>query len=226
MHSHIASPVGVRHSADRFKKQLQLIVGEAESVPSNAQELFEKFVCCPVPGNVEISAGHSSDPAFTLPGSLRSSCLEELIEGSRKDGFDESNDETGGLVGIIRNCLLACNHDIRDDIARHLVFCGGGAGIPGLPQAVCERIKSAGSEFSSSLSASLGSIEYMPIPFHRCLLAWIGSAVFSTLKSNAEKFISNTEWEASRNSDEKSTSLAMPDWMSVNPADWKFAGPR
>lgn len=221
-----ASPIGVKHALIRFKNQL-LSSTDVGVDSSTIQELFEKFSCC---GSVA-SDGFASDPAITVPSALRSSCLDELISGSRNDCFDSSQDEIGVVVGLLLSTLMSCNHDTRRECARHIIFCGGGSSIPGLPQKVCtEASEKIRHDSSLSLSSSLGSIEYRPIDFHRCLLTWIGSSIFASLKSNEGKYISYNDWEskkrASRGAEQShSASMSMPDWMSLNPSDWKFAGP-
>ena len=36
------------------------------------------------------------------------------------------------MAGLILHCLLACNHDVRLNVAQHVIFIGGGAKISGI----------------------------------------------------------------------------------------------
>jgi actin-related protein len=124
-------------------------------------------------------------------------CLLELISGLQNDGFDASDEEIGGIVGVISQTLAACNCDIRRVAEKHIIFCGGGASIPGLPEAVQSKIF----EMSGKL------IGLYSLPFEKSLLAWIGGSIFASMASNDGVFIA-------QNYAEGSPSLPLlSDWM-------------
>jgi actin-related protein len=43
----------------------------------------------------------------------------------------EVPDELGGATGVLLECLLTCNNDVRASVLGNLVICGGGSMIPG-----------------------------------------------------------------------------------------------
>ena len=257
------SPVGVCHAVNRFKLQLAASA-DASSISTCAalvEELFEKFAICSDAESISFdnriinsssSAGASyidkctvvPDKCTVVPGALRSTCLNELINGCQQDGFDTSEDEIGGIIGIVKATLLACPQDIRREITGNLVFCGGGSSITHIAQYICSKL-TENIDFVEN-EIYMQAIPFRPIPFHRNLLTWIGSSIFAYLKSNEEKYLTYRDQETSNvasnkisakdsynilemESNERGISQPcriMPDWMSLNPDDWKFLGPR
>lgn len=71
-----------------------------------------------------------NNETFILKKESRSECFECLLKGeSEKDGCIN---EDGGLIGLLFNSLRPCSSDIRYSCMKHVIFCGGGATIPGL----------------------------------------------------------------------------------------------
>ena len=163
-------------------------------------ELFEKTVVFPpgesVAADVVFNIG---DHEFIVPGSLRSMSLLELVGGRVNDGFDVSEDENGGLTGLISKTLLACSADVRSEVSRNIVFCGGGASIPGMANVVCQDLQS-----KLSILPCLANVKVCYVPFEKSLLTYLGGSIYSSLRSNDEEFISSS-------TDAFKTNI--PDWI-------------
>jgi actin-related protein len=131
------------------------------------------------------------------------------------------------LVSEIAQCLLDCLHDCQYDYrllaARNIIFCGGGAIIYQLCDAICnvastmcKDIKKYNKSVANILSnLSDGKFKPAELPFNRSLLAWIGGSIFSSLQSNNTKYINLTEYKSKENL------LGIFDWMSLE-ANHKF----
>jgi len=165
-----------------------------------------------------------------IPISFYSSSMLELILGLQNDGFDVTDIEEEGVVGMLFKTLVKCPIDIRNIVSSHIVFSGGGACVPGLSNHIIyllnSRIRS-----SDSLKCDKGPIELkISPPFRPSLLTWIGGSIFGSLKSNEEKFIINN---INKNPDSLSSNLSnddlisqsIPDWMALDPDKRKFCGP-
>eukprot|EP01042_Synura_sphagnicola_P000384 gene384-401_t len=118
----------------------------------------------------------------------------------------ECIDEFGGVPGLLLAVLEACDTDTRQLVAGHVVICGGGATLPGLPNAVCVRATQLALDESPSHSPwSLGpviarlpsrEITVAPTPFARSSLHWIGGSLFAAVKANDEKYVRLEEYRA------------------------------
>jgi hypothetical protein len=84
-------------------------------------------------------------------------------------------------------------------------------------------------------TASLGGGELIPLwtpsPFDRDTFAWVGGSLFGSLKGNMSRYLLREEYLTirSRGTAEEpslatSTSRRVPDWMSLDPNDWRFYG--
>lgn len=81
------------------------------------------------------------DRKIVVPNWIRSSCLLPIVLGCGHDIYQPTQalevpachvqDEIGGAVGVVLQCLLKCNIDIRRYLFQHLIICGGGAALPG-----------------------------------------------------------------------------------------------
>jgi hypothetical protein len=72
---------------------------------------------------------------------------------------------------------------------------------------------------------------WTPSPFDRDTFAWVGGSVFGSLKGNVSRYLMREEYLAIRPrgaSEEHSPSplpsRRVPDWMSLDPSDWRFYG--
>lgn len=197
------SPIGVKHAMERFRMQLECTLGDTLFPLDVCKELHEKIVLSSSstpPAGVVVAL---RDLEFTVPGSLRSDSLSELLSGRQNDGFDVSDDEIGGLVGLIYRTLLSCALDVRSEVIRNVVFCGGGATIPGLSHTVKQELLKR-----AQVLPCFESFEIRRIPFERSLLTWIGGSIYSSLRSNDETFVCNI-------TSEKQVS-SLPDWMPIS----------
>ena len=246
------APLGVIHARNRFENELKALYPNCSvfAEPDKLVDMFERFVVCDVVDAISLgdrALVSATDTLYTwdgqekinIPGRIRSSCLSELLWGRQFDGYDASEDELGGLVGLVMKVLETCNLDTKVMVSTHVVFCGGGSCIPGLCKKICSEVNAKGaldSESSSSSSPpSVGSVvlNYRDLPFEGSLLTWLGGSIFASLKSNEEKYTQYAEWEQavqnfediSRTHTGDKPAIRMPDWMSCNPKDWKFVGP-
>jgi hypothetical protein len=115
--------------------------------------VFEKVACCNLKDKkcadlVVYPAQNVANEPFTIESKFRHLPLEVIITGvSDAEGCA---DENGGTAGLLLECLAACNHDVRAIACAHIVICGGGATIPGLPAAICDLASERTSAASSN----------------------------------------------------------------------------
>jgi hypothetical protein len=82
-----------------------------------------------------------------------------------------SDDEVGGICGLVIRCLQACNRDVRGAVTQHVIVVGGGSHISGLPLAVVVRVVVACSLYlPSDPHAHPQLLEYCCSLFVRCML--------------------------------------------------------
>lgn len=137
-------------------------------------------------------------------------------------------DESGGLVGAILGVLRGCSVNVRASVSSHLVFCGGGAMIPGLLSGACDRATRV-IETDPSYQCLRGVLQKLPrqrlepqkTHFLRSSLPWVGASLFASLPSNARKFVKAEDLKPA-NSD---SLYIAPDWQSLNSRDWRFLSP-
>jgi len=247
-----ATASGVNDACRRFRTLLSQCWGE--EVGENLEEayvrdLFER-VAVALPEGEQASdvllESHQHRPGCSdgaVPGWVRHQCLDTLIRGcDSQDG--ESRDEAGGAVGVVLACLLKCGVDLRRALLRNLVICGGGAGIPGVADAVWAGVVtsiSCSSEDQPSpsryselrhLIVTSSSPNLPASPFDRTSLAWIGGSLFASIKipnvttlvsqtssrqlCNRSRYISRDEYI------QRAANARVPDWTCTDNSEWNW----
>ncbi len=126
---------------------------ELHNAVEATRPVFEKVACCNLKDKkcadlVVYPAQNVANEPFTIESRFRHLPLEVIITGvSDAEGVA---DENGGTAGLLLECLAACNHDVRAIASNHIVICGGGATIPGLPAAICDMASEKTSTSSNS----------------------------------------------------------------------------
>ena len=244
-------PLGLAHAYKRFQREFKSM---NDKVPHTTEKkIFEKLTLGTSINTIkterrkEVSATNDTmtlDFVARIPGILRSSCLDELIRGPQRDGKDESNDEIGGIIGLINSTLDTCSPDMLKTILEHVVICGGAAAIPGVIDklrsefgAVLEVNESEillnlnGAETSKSLSRGYPESKITNLmlnckytPFNPSQLIWLGSSIFACLTSNEVKYVFFHRNQSTDGNDDNllHDDKTMPDWMSLNSLSWYF----
>eukprot|EP00607_Mallomonas_marina_P000917 CAMPEP_0182438886 /NCGR_PEP_ID=MMETSP1167-20130531/86080_1 /TAXON_ID=2988 /ORGANISM="Mallomonas Sp, Strain CCMP3275" /LENGTH=189 /DNA_ID=CAMNT_0024632423 /DNA_START=851 /DNA_END=1420 /DNA_ORIENTATION=- len=147
---------------------------------------------------------------------------------------DVPDDELGGASGLLLQCLMCCDRDVRAVVSRHIVLIGGGASIPGVAAAVVEEanrricteeqwkdlrgllgeVSTSDTREETDTTVGKRSLSLAPTPFVRSSLAWIGGSLFSCAQSNDGRFVRNEEYCLPE--------MRVPDWMSTDETDWRF----
>jgi len=150
LNTFVATPIGVNQAAKRFHRLLsscdafsQETKGEINEPPvlseAFTETLFERVAVADTDDEtaVDVRCVYEGTEVM-VQGWLRSDCLTSLIAGD--DGDEDSHDEVGGLLGLILACILKCSADVRCIGLKNIVLAGGGAQLPGLPEAVCRKL--------------------------------------------------------------------------------------
>lgn len=263
LHTFRTSPVGVSNAILSFNHLLkdelegleilmkrmdtdgdgELSHEELQASIEATRPLFEKVACCNLKDKQckDMTVLPSQDVAnepFTIESKYRHEPLQVIMTGD--SSAEGCVDEWGGVVGLLFDCLMASNIDVRSIACKHIVICGGGAMIPGLPQAICDEATKAASQTSplnrplkqhlglADVVARLpeGRFSVLPSPFLRSSLAWIGGSIFASIPSNYSRFVKLSQLIS--HTREGGTSgnggffYCAPDWQSLDSANWTF----
>ena len=217
------TPVGVVHAFRRFCKEFKSINQEVPNIHIDdilMREIFEKAVLYNSVLEVRARNGmmntvdshlmslnvNSEEVPLKIPEILRSSCLNELLRGLQLDGKDESEDEIGGIIGVVNSTLRTCSTDVIKIILKHSIFYGSGTVVPGIMEKVCSEVeffseegdhKNANALKTNSFWQETSSktcrfkVAFKSTPYNPYLLSWIGGSIFASLKSHETRQMSD-----------------------------------
>ncbi|RLN79090.1 hypothetical protein BBJ28_00006956 [Nothophytophthora sp. Chile5] len=126
---------------------------------------------------------------------------------------DRKGDETTDGASIVDGILAVLKKsplDVRAAMLENLLFVGGTAMIPGLPQRVVAEVREAlrhDNEFTSA-ATSVERVQLVQTYFPRNMLAWVGGSVYAATESARLSALTAQEYTSSEGS-------SIPDWLTV-----------
>ncbi|RLN20671.1 hypothetical protein BBJ28_00006088 [Nothophytophthora sp. Chile5] len=126
---------------------------------------------------------------------------------------DHKGDETTDGASIVDGILAVLKKspvDVRAAMLENLLFVGGTAMIPGLPQRVVAEVREAlhrDNEFTSA-APSVDRVQLVQTYFPRNALAWVGGSVYAATESARLSALTAQEYNSSEGS-------SIPDWLAV-----------
>lgn len=157
----------------------------------------------PLPNVVDAEFQLDEGNLLKVPGALRTAAVDPLLFG------DESTDG-GSLVDGIVQVLKKTPLDVRAAMLETILFVGGTAMIPGLPQRVIAEVKETlhrDNDFASA-SAAVDRTQLLQTYFPRNMLAWVGGSIYAATESARVSAISSQDYKANGGTN-------IPDWLTV-----------
>jgi len=106
-----------------------------------------------------------------------------FIRGHSIDVLFENTEDYPSVAAKILDCLLACEIDMRSELAFSIIMTGGICSIPGLIARLteeCERLIKTPKY--SAVSALAGKLNFYSTPFNYTTIPWVGGSIISSLQ--------------------------------------------